>query len=77
MTNTSFSKRQLCETRTQNTNDHRTSVQQLEVACWNGLLNETLPEIIPTQSSKAKLFLWDVETRKSFLKICKSSPYFE
>ena len=68
MTNTSFSKRQLCEI-SQNTNDHLTSVQQLEVACWNGLLDEKLPEIISTQSSKAKLFLWDVETKKSFLRI--------
>jgi hypothetical protein len=69
MTNTSFSKRQLCEINAQNKNDHLTSVQQLEIACWNGLLDEKLPEIISPQSSKAKLFLWDVETKKFSLKI--------
>ena len=68
MTNTSFSRRQLCET-SHNTNEYLTSVQQLEVACWNGLLDEKLPEIISPNSSNAKLFLWDVETKNSFLKI--------
>jgi len=69
MTNTSFSKRLLCEMNTQNKNNHHSSVQQLEAACWNGLLNEMLPEIIPASSSDKKLFLWDIEMKKSYLRI--------
>jgi len=69
MTNTSFSKRLLCEMNTQNKNNHHSSVQQLEAACWNGLLNEMLPEIIPASSSDKKLFLWDIKMKKSYLRI--------
>jgi hypothetical protein len=69
MTNTSFSKRLLCEINTQNRNDHLVPAQQLEAACWNGLLTEMLPEIIPVSSSDKKLFLWDIETKKSYLRI--------
>jgi len=54
---------------TQNKNNHHSSVQQLEAACWNGLLNEMLPEIIPASSSDKKLFLWDIEMKKSYLRI--------
>jgi len=69
MTNTSFSKKVLCEINTQNRTDHLIPTQQLEAACWNGLLTEMLPEIIHTSSSDKKLFLWDIETKKAYLKI--------
>src|SRR5690348_10469509 len=69
MTNTSFSKRLLCEINTQNRNGHLIPAQQLEAACWNGLLTEMLPEIIPESFSDIKLFLWNIETKRSYLRI--------
>jgi hypothetical protein len=69
MTNTSFSKRQLFETRTRKSNDRLTPENQLEIACSNGLLYEMLPEINPATGFKEKLFLWSIETKKYFLRI--------
>jgi hypothetical protein len=69
MTNTSFSKRLLCEIKTQNRNNHHSSAHQLEAACWNGLLTEMLPEIVPASSPDKKLFLWGIEMKRSYLRI--------
>jgi hypothetical protein len=69
MTNTSFSKRQLCETRTHKSNRHLAPAEQLEVACCNGLLYEMLPEIMPATSPQEKSFLWATELKGSFLRI--------
>ena len=71
MTNTSFSKRQLCGINTENKSDRLIPAQQLEAACWNGLLNDMLPELIPVSSSK--LFLWEVKSKKYYLNIFMSS----
>ena len=67
MTTTSFSKRQLCETNAQDKNSNLAPAEQLEAACWNGLLDELLPEIMHDASHDKKLFLWQVEIRKSYL----------
>ena len=69
MTNTSFSKRLLCEINTSKRNNHHSSAHQLEAACWNGLLTEMLPEIIPASSPDKKLFLWSIEMKRSYLRI--------
>jgi hypothetical protein len=69
MTNTTFSKRQLLETNESHSNDYSEPVEQLEVACCNGLLYEMLPEIMPATSSAEKLFLWAIIAKRSFLRI--------
>jgi len=69
MTNTSFSKRQLCETRTHKNDRHLAPAEQLEVACCNGLLYEMLPEIMPVTAPQEKPFLWVTELGGSFLRI--------
>jgi hypothetical protein len=38
----------------------------LEKACWNGLLNKILPELLPLVS-KTRLFLWQVHPGAFFL----------
>ena len=68
-TNTSFSGRQLCELNAQERNGNLTPAEELEAACWNGLLDEMLPEITQRQAYNDKLFIWQVETRKSYLRI--------
>ena len=67
LTTTSFSHRQLCE-RNDGMQRHLTIKEKLEAACWNGLLEGMLPEVLQ-RHSREKCFLWEVETRDSFLKI--------
>jgi hypothetical protein len=66
---TSFSERQLCEINTLERSSNLTRAEELEAACWNGLLEEMLSEIICRHSCNDKLFIWQVETRISFLRI--------
>ena len=69
MTTTSFSKRQLCETDAEERNSHIAPAEQLEAACWNGLLYELLPEIMHKPSDGEKLYLWQIQMRKSYLRL--------
>ena len=69
VTTTSFSQRQLCEIDVTERNNYLTPAEQLEVACWNGLVDELLPEIMQKSSDGEKLFLWSVEMRKSYLRL--------
>jgi len=68
LTTTSFSHRQLCEKNDGDMQTHLTINEKLKTACWNGLLEEMLPEVLQSHNSE-KYFLWEVETRDSFLKI--------
>ena len=68
-TATTFSKRELCEIDEDRTNKNFTPTEKLEAACWNHLLDELLPEIMPEPYFNSKLFLTEVTTRKSCLKI--------
>lgn len=53
--------------------------EQLEEACWNGLLYEMLPELILKTSEGKKLSLWHVRNCKSFLEIdlSETSPLID
>lgn len=68
ITNTTFSKRAWCKTEAAD-NRHQTHTEQLEEACWNGLLNEMLPEVLEQTASGKRLFLWHIRQGASFLKI--------
>ena len=78
VTTTSFSKRQLCETDAQERTSGLAPAEQLEAACWNGLVDEVLPEIMHLPYTQ-KLFLWQIETRKSYLRLTMglSAPILE
>ncbi|HXL55851.1 MAG TPA: hypothetical protein VN958_06330 [Chitinophagaceae bacterium] len=69
MTNTSFSQRQLCEKDIPESNKYFSRTEQLEDACWNGLLDEMLPGIIEKSSSGKRLHLRQIRPAKSFLEI--------
>ena len=56
LTGTSFSQRQLSETDARDANNSLSEGEKLEQACWNGLLDELLPEIITNR----RLFLWKI-----------------
>ena len=72
ITNTTFSKRQLCETDRKDKIRSLSPVQQLETACWNSLLDELLPEIMLQPTPHKKLYLWQVEKRKFSLSLVKA-----
>lgn len=55
------------------------AAEQLEDACWSGLLDEMLPEIVEKNSEGKKLFLWHIRHCRSFLEIelSETSPVIE
>ena len=65
-TNTTFSQRQWCQKDNTGKNSYFTNREQLEDACWNGLLHEMLPEIIEPGHN---LFLWQIRMGSSFLEL--------
>jgi|SRR3954447_11163364 hypothetical protein len=71
VTTTSFSKRQLCKTDMQDKRNDLAHEEQLEEACWNGLVDEMLPEIMHFPFTQ-KLFVWQVEMRRCYLRIIMS-----
>ena len=46
LTGTTFSQRQLCENDLKDDRNNLSESEKLEEACWAGLLDELLPEII-------------------------------
>ena len=69
MTGTSFSSRQWCEKDGDSNQKHLTEKEQLEEACWNGLLQEMLPEICIQNSPDKKLYLWQIKEGTSFIEL--------
>jgi hypothetical protein len=65
LTGTTFSKRQLHENDARDDSNHLTDSEKLEEACWTGLLDELLPEIITNK----KLSLWQIGDSESSLQI--------
>jgi|SRR5215831_17865359 len=78
MTATSFSHRQLCEINPMDKKNNYNSAEQLEAACWNGLLPEMLPEVVGA-APEQRLYLWQVDLRSSYLRLSLSNrpPYLE
>ena len=60
-------------------NNKLSPTEKLEEACWNGLLDEMLPEVVEKTGEGKKLFLWHVRQCRSFLGIdlSESSPLIE
>src|SRR4051794_7242022 len=56
ITGTTFSQRQLCENDVKDKRDYLSEAQKLEEACWSGLLDELMPEIITNKN----LCLWQI-----------------
>ena len=46
-----------------------TEREQLEEACWNGLLQEMIPEICEQTEGNKKLFLWQIKEGNSFIEL--------
>jgi len=78
ITGTKFSARELAEKIVEDKNK-LSATEQLEDACWNGLLDEMLPELVQKTTEGKKLFLWHIRHCRSFLEIdlSESSPIIE
>jgi hypothetical protein len=65
LTDTTFSQRQLCENDPNKDKGNLSETEKLEEACWAGLLDELLPEIITNK----KLCLWQIGDSEFSLQI--------
>ena len=65
--NTSFAQRELFEKDALQNGQNLTHAEQLEAACWNGWLNQMLPEIVDTSATGKDLYLWEIMQARSFL----------
>lgn len=63
---TNFSSRHCCEI--EDNQKQLTEREQLEEACWNGMLHDMLPEICE-QPYGSKLYMWQVWKTNSFIEI--------
>lgn len=77
VTGTSFSLREFCETSDGLNYNHLSEKEKLEVACWNGLLPEMLPEIFNKLSLKKPLYLWEIREATSFIELELGEQYIE
>jgi hypothetical protein len=68
MTNTSFSRQQWCEKDPSKMNKC-SQTEQLEDACWNGLLYEMFPGIVERSAAGKQLYLWQIRHGESCLQI--------
>ena len=70
MTGTSFAKRQLCERKDakQKEGNKYSPADELEKACWSGLVFEMLPDIFNDDERKS-LFVWRVNLAQQFLHV--------
>jgi hypothetical protein len=69
ITDTSFSHREWSKKDDPEIGNNLTDKDQLEEACWNGLLQDMLPEIYEKPGHGKKLYLWQTRQGKSFIDI--------
>lgn len=72
MTNSSVTRQELCELNANRHSGALDATEQLEQACWDGLLNEMIPGVLNTTASGKALFLWLVQPANSFLHLVLS-----
>jgi hypothetical protein len=65
-TDTYFAQRQWTD-KTADENANLSVIEQLERACWNGLVKELIPELDITLKTNKKLWLWQIHETRFFL----------
>lgn len=68
MTGTTFSSRLRWQSIEGNSRNY-SETEQLQEACWNGMLPEILPEICLQYGERDKLYLWHVKENRSGIEI--------
>lgn len=69
VTTTTLFRKQLCTKEAAESNTNLSAIEQIEAACWNGLLDELLPELIVKPVYGGKLFIWHIGHGASCLQI--------
>lgn len=69
MTGTSFSSRQWSKKDDEGKQKILSEREQLEEACWNGMLQYMLPEICEQTEGNKKLYLWQIKEAASFIEL--------
>jgi hypothetical protein len=69
MTGTTFTSGNLCKKDDSQNDDHLTEKEQLQEACWNGLIQMMLPEICLRSENGEMLYLWQIKEADSFLEL--------
>jgi hypothetical protein len=77
VTGTSFSSREFCENSEDLNYNHLTEKEKLEVACWNGLLSDMLPEIFEQHPVNKKLYLREMREGSLFIELKLGEIYLE
>jgi hypothetical protein len=67
ITDTTFLSGELCEKGVPKGDSRSSKNEQLEEACWNGLLQSMLPENFDQPVRDNRLYLWEVKATASFL----------
>ena len=73
-TETRFSKKEFCERGEKKESQLSCSdTEQLEKACWAGMLFEMLPEIAGDAHQQKENFIWSVMPAHHFIRVCLGS----
>jgi hypothetical protein len=72
-------KKEFCEKNNIQNNSHQSPAEQLEQACWNGLMDELLFGIVDKPALDERLCLWQIQHGQSVLEIelCNFPQYNE
>ena len=69
-TGSSFTNGEFCSRDDEKDNGRKlSSIEELEKACWNGMLYETFPELLNSFSAKCESFIWHIVSGVHFLRI--------
>ena len=68
-TGTGLTSKQLADNEESGQAKNFSAIEELEKACWNGIIYEMFPEILGSLYPKCQSFLWQVLTGKNFLYI--------
>lgn len=69
VTGTTFTSENLCQKDNYWSGSRLTEEEQLEEACWNGFLQNMLPEVILQAANGDALYLWQVRNAGTFLEL--------
>jgi hypothetical protein len=76
MPNTSFLRNQWLQKNGRSSKHRNSLAEDIEHACWNGMIYEMLPEVIEKAKSNEKLFLLDVRQDHEFIEMEFGENYF-
>lgn len=65
-TGSRFCNRQFCR-RNDDGNSDYSEMEELEKACWDGMLYEMLPELVDTPGSRRETYIWNTTSGVNFL----------